>query len=109
MLSTCSWDAGAAGAESLCPPQAAVKRAALSPAPIALYTRQFRMNPFVKLPDDVLLGHDDSAHVRRGAQAALVQFAHLRVLRHDQVREVHDIAHVEFRVGKSLRRKQVLD
>src|SRR5450432_203989 len=82
------------------PPQAlkiqttSVKRPA-RPAGLTLSARQFRTDPFVKLPDDILLRHDHTPHVRGGAQSPLIEFAHLGIFGHDEVGEIDDVAQVK--------------
>src|SRR5580658_1923200 len=102
MLSVCSSDPGDAWRP---PPQAHESAAAVSMAQADLEARQLRMNPFVELPDDILLRHHHAAHVRRGAQPPLVELAYKGVLGHHQVGEIDYVAHVESRARQRLRRE----
>src|ERR1700722_19092703 len=65
------------------------------PAGRALSARQFRTDPFVELPDGVLLGHDHASHVRGGVQSPLIQLAHLGIFGHHEIGEVDDISQIE--------------
>jgi hypothetical protein len=54
----------------------------------------------MELSNDVFLRHHDAANMGRGVQPTLIEFANLRILRHDQIGEIHDVAQVELRVAK---------
>src|ERR1700690_1572993 len=101
MLSTCS---SAAGADGCRPPQAGAPRATPTAAASALNARQFSPQPLMELSYDVLLGHDHATRMRTGPQAPLIEFTHLSVFGHHQVGEINNVAHVEVRIGQSLRR-----
>src|SRR5271166_4047866 len=105
MCSTCSAPPGAAGWRS---PQAVAPSAKPATA-ITLYARQFRVQPVMELSNDVLLRHDHSAHMRPGLEPLLIELAHLRVLRHHAVGEIHDVVQTEARIRERLRREQILD
>src|SRR5277367_3586549 len=104
----CRTGSSCAGAADLCSPQADAPSA--TPAARAnLSARQFRVQPFMELANDVFLRHDHTAYMRPGAKSLLIELAYLRVLRHDAVGEIHDIAEVEARIRERLRREQILD
>src|SRR6202043_4029237 len=74
-----------------------------------LSARQFSAEPLVKLSDDVFFRHAHPAYVRSRTQPQLIELAHLRVLGHDAIGEIHHVAQIELRIGQSLRQEQVLD
>src|SRR5580698_775612 len=102
MCSTASSPGGIAGAAACRPPQADAQSARPRTA-AALDARQFSVQPFMELPDDMLLRHDYSALMWPRAQPLLIEFAHLRIFGHDAVGEFHDIAQVKLRIGERLR------
>src|SRR6267142_638546 len=103
-----STGSSAAGAAPCRPPQAAAQSA--NPiAAIELNARQFSVEPLMELSYDILLRHDHAPRMRPRPQPQLIELAHLRVFGHDEIGEIHHVAHVELGITQSLRRKQILD
>src|SRR5450631_2316427 len=91
----------AAGAAACRPPQADAQSASPMAEMSALGAREFRAEPLMELAYDILFRHYHAACMRSRVQAQLIELAHLRVLGHDEIGEIHHISHVEVRVGQS--------